>query len=214
MSDYSDLELAPDVVLVRGLFETDRALAEAIEPQAVDPERFKFAMRAFATGVVIVTVEVDGRLWGLTINSVCSISAKPPQVLVSLAHTASCREALLRTGRFGLSVLAEDQRELAELGAVPGGPKVVDVYCERPAGDGPVTVAGALAHLDCSVSRTFEVSDHALVIGVVEEAIVSSGDRPPADPLLYFDRAFRRIGDPLPPSTTQDAHTDSKARTG
>lgn len=192
MSDYSDLEVAPDTVLVRGLIEADTAFAAAIRPQGVDPERFKDAMRSFATGVVIVTVEVEGRLWGLTINSCCSISASPPQVLISLAHTASCRAALLESGRFGLAILGEQHRELAELGAVPGGPKHVDVFCE-PAGDaGAVSVAGALAHLDCTVRRTFEVSDHTLVIGAVERTEVR-----PGAPLLYHDRRFHRLGEPL-----------------
>jgi len=197
MSDYSDLEVSPDVVLVRGLLETDEELAEAIEAPRVDPERFKSAMRAFATGVVIVTVEVDGRLSGLTINSCCSISTRPPQVLISLAHTASCREPLLRRGRFGLSILGERHRELAELGAVPGGPKVVDVFAERLGEDGQATIAGALAHLDCSVAETFEVSDHTLVVGLVERALVGESGEAPANPLVYYDRTFRRLGDPL-----------------
>lgn len=194
MSDYSDLEVAPDVVLVRGLLEADEAFAAPPEPAGVDPERFKFAMRSFATGVVIVTVEVEGRLWGLTINSCCSISTSPPQVLISLAHTASCREPLLRAGRFGLAILSTEHRELAELGAVPGGPKYVDVFCER--GDDVVSVAGALAHLDCSVRQTFEVSDHTLIVGVVEHAVVA-GDEPSTDPLVYYNRTFHELGDPL-----------------
>lgn len=189
MSDYSDLEIGPDVVLVRGLLERDRAF--------VDAERFKTAMRAFATGVVIVTVEEDGGLSGLTINSCCSISTRPPQVLISLAHTASCREALLRRGRFGLSILSERHHNLAELGAVPGGQKVVDVFAERLEEGGPATIAGALAHLDCAVAETFEVSDHTLVVGRVEQAIVGEFGEAPADPLVYYDRKFRKLGDPL-----------------
>ena len=200
MSDYSDLEVSPEVVLVRGLLEADAAFAVAIDERpasGVDPERFKTAMRSFATGVVIVTVEVGDRLWGLTINSCCSISARPPKVLISLAHTASCREPLLTRGRFGLSILAEGQRELAELGAVPGGRKEVDVFAERLEAGGPATIAGALAHLDCSVSETFEVADHTLVIGTVEHAIVDEGGEAPPDPLIYYDRTFRRLGEPL-----------------
>lgn len=181
MSDYSDLEVSPEAVLTRGVIEADRTF--------VDAERFRFAMRAFATGVVIVTVEVDDTIWGLTINSCCSISASPPQVLISLARSASCRDALLRTRRFGLSILAAGQRELAELGAVPGGPKQVDAFSERPGEDGPAMIAGALAHLDCRVNETFEVSDHTLVIGRVGQTVVGAGD-----PLLYFNRSFHRLG--------------------
>ena len=184
MSDYSDLEIGADTVLVRGSLEPDRTF--------VDSERFRTAMRAFTTGVVIVTVEEDGRRAGLTINSCCSISVQPPQVLISLAHAASLREPLLRLGRFGLSILGERHRELAELGAVRGGPKTVDAFVERLGDEGPATIAGALAHLDCSVVRRFEVSDHTLVIGLVEDAVVVGGE-----PLVYFDRTFRKLGDPL-----------------
>lgn len=194
MSDYSDLEVAPEAVLVRGLIEADPSFVEAIEPAGVDPERFKYAMRAFATGVVIVTVEAGDRVSGLTINSCCSISARPPQVLISLAHEASCRQPLLAAGRFGLSILAEAHGELAELGAVPGGPKHVDVFCERPGDGGTAVVAGALAHLDCTVSRTFEVSDHTLIVGAVRRAL---GAPEAADPLVYYNRTFHRLGEPL-----------------
>lgn len=189
MSDYSDLEVMPELVLVRGLLERDRAF--------VDAERFKTAMRAFATGVVIVTVEEEGRVTGLTINSCCSISTRPPKVLISLAHAASVRGTLLRRRRFGLSILGEQHRDLAELGAVPGGPKAIDAFVERRGDDWPATIAGALAHLHCAVAETFEVSDHTLVIGVVEHAIVGESGEAPAHPLVYFDRAFRKLGDPL-----------------
>ncbi|HZC30753.1 MAG TPA: flavin reductase family protein [Gaiellaceae bacterium] len=193
MSDYSDLDLPPDAVLVRGLLEPDQTF--------VDSERFKTAMRAFATGVVIVTVEVEGgRLLGLTINSCCSISTRPPSVLISLAHTASAREPLLARGRFGLSILAERHRELAELGAVPGGPKEVDVFAERLESVGTAAIAGALAHLDCTVSRTFEVADHTLVVGIVDRAVVGDGN-----PLVYYDREFRRLGEPFPPEKARPA---------
>ncbi len=182
---------------MRGLLEADSTFAEAIEGPGADPESFKYAMRTFATGVVIVTVEVGGRLSGLTINSCCSISTSPPQILISLAHGASCREPLLASGRFGISILGAGQRELAELGAVPGGPKVVDVFCEDSDDAGTARIAGALAHLDCSVARTFEVSDHTLVIGAVERALVGRGAEAPGEPLLYFDRTFHRLGEPL-----------------
>lgn len=197
MSDYSDLEVAPELVLRGGLVEADRSFAEAIEP---DPtaESFRFAMRTFGTGVVIVTVQRGESILGLTINACCSISARPPLVLISLAHTASCRDALLAERRFGLSILAEEHRPLAELGAVPGGPKVLDVFCDRlEGGAGPATVGGALAHLDCTVAQTFEVADHTLVIGRVQQAIVRSQLDDAARPLLYFNRTFHSLGEPL-----------------
>ncbi|PWU18985.1 MAG: flavin reductase, partial [Candidatus Rokuibacteriota bacterium] len=162
---------------------------------AVDPEAFKAAMRVLAGGVVMVTARRGDRLWGLTISACCSISASPPRVLISLANSASCLPAVLETRRFGLSILGAGQRPLAQLGAVPGGRKEVDAFAESPDGD-TTMIAGALAHLDCAVDRTFSVSDHTLVIGSVEHALTTADLEQPG-PLVYFNRTFHRLGEPL-----------------
>ncbi|MER3409294.1 MAG: MFS transporter [Thermoleophilia bacterium] len=199
MTDYADLRVDPSVVLLRGLVEADSSFAPPSEaPAAVDPEAFKAAMRVLASGVVMVTARKGERLWGLTISACCSISANPPLVLISLARTASCLPAVLDTGRFGLSILRADQKGLAELGAIPGAPKYVDAFCEeREPGFRTTMIAGALAHLDCRVTATFEVADHALVIGAVERAVTEAELAEPG-PLLYFNRTFHALGDPLP----------------
>ncbi len=196
MSDYADLELDPRVFLVRGQVEADPAFA----PGGVDSEAFKAAMRVLAGGVVMVTARVGERHWGLTISSCCSISASPPKLLISLAHSASCLPAIRETGRFGVSILRADQRSLAELGAAPGAPKYVDAFQERREAElGSTPVAGALAHLDCSVDRTFDVADHAVLVGDVDEVVVSGPlGEGQHGPLLYFDRTFHTLGESLP----------------
>jgi flavin reductase ActVB len=193
VSDYA--EFAPDPrVVVGGYIEADPAFSGE-PPAGVDEETFKTAMRSLAAGVVMVVAQRDDRLWGLTISACCSISASPPQVLISLADDASCREAILDTRRFGLSVLRDDQKHLAELGAVPGGPKYVDAFCDDAGSSRRTTmIAGALVHLDCTVARVFEVSDHTILIGSVE-AVVSPQRE--GGPLLYFDRTFHALGEPL-----------------
>ena len=142
----------------------------------------------------MVTARRGDRLYGLTISACCSISPSPPRVLISLAETASCLPAILETRRFGLSILRAGQKPLAELGAVRGGPKEVDAFSEGR--DGTVTMmAGALAHLDCSVDDTFPISDHVLVIGNVEHAIsVPGNELEEPGPLLYFNRTFHSLG--------------------
>jgi flavin reductase ActVB len=194
VSDYA--EFTPDPrTLLGGYVEADEAFGPS-RPATVDEETFKAAMRSLAAGVVMVIARREERLWGLTISACCSISANPPQILISLANDASCLPAILETRRFGLSVLREDQKHLAELGAVPDAPKYVDAFCETAAGPGrrTTTIAGALVHLDCSVARTFEVSDHTLLIGTVEAVVRPSGE---SGPLLYVERTFHGLGEPL-----------------
>ena len=194
MSDYA--EFAPDPrVLVGGYIEADPTFSPR-RPALVDEETFKSAMRLLAAGVVMVVARKDERLWGLTISACCSISASPPRVLISLADDASCRDAILETRRFGLSVLRDDQKHLAELGAVPGSPKYVDAFCEDAGGERTTTmIAGALLHVECSVERVFSVSDHTLLIGDVEAVVAPDRE---GGPLLYFDRTFHSLGEPLP----------------
>lgn len=197
MTDYADLEVSPEIVL-RGWIEADPSFREERRAAAVDPDSFRAAMRLLAAGVVMVTARVESRVWGLTISSCCSISATPPQVLISLATNASCLPAILETRRFGLSILRAHQRPLAELGAVPGARKHVDAFCEQHGAEPSARIAGALCHLDCRVEQTFEVADHVLVIGTVE-AITRGADAEDdlAGPLLYFNRTFHALGRPL-----------------
>jgi flavin reductase ActVB len=197
MSDFAGFSVDPDLLLRRGEIESDPQTFGATPepPPTVDPEAFKAAMRVLAAGVVMVTAQKDGELHGLTISACCSISANPPLVLISLAQTASCLTAVLDTGRFGLSILRAGQRSLAELGAVPGGPKQVQAFTESS--DGRVTaIAGALAHLDCSVAQVFDAADHVLIIGNVEHAASApEGELHDPGPLLYFNRTFYALGD-------------------
>jgi flavin reductase (DIM6/NTAB) family NADH-FMN oxidoreductase RutF len=199
MSDFAGFSVDPDLVLRRGEIEADRETFGAApeRPPSVDPEAFKAAMRVLAAGVVMVTTQSAGELHGLTISACCSISAAPPQVLISLAESASCLPAVLETGRFGLSILRAEQRSLAELGAVPRGPKQVQAFTES--GAGRVTaIAGALAHLDCTVAQVFRAADHVLIIGDVEHAVSApEGELDDPGPLLYFNRTFYALGSPV-----------------
>lgn len=192
MTDYADLELDPQVLF--GQIEADSSFAPApARPPGVDPEAFKAAMRVLAGAVVMVTARVGDRVWGLTISSCCSISASPPLILISLAESASARPAILETGSFGVSILRGHQKPLAELGAVPGGPKHVDAFCEGRGGS--TMLAGALYHLECRVEQVFDVADHTLIVGAVEAAHAGAeADDDLAGPLVYFNRTFYTLG--------------------
>lgn len=162
----------------------------------ITDREFKNAMSALAGAVVMVTTYVDGRPWGLTISSCCSVTADPPQILISLrSDTVSCRE-ITRAGGFGISMLSSDQRPVAELGAAVGTPKFVEDYCDG--GDDVRTgppIAGALCHLSCSVSGSFEVGDHTVIVGQVD-SVRTRRETHDADPLLYFNRGFRELSPP------------------
>jgi flavin reductase ActVB len=145
---------------------------------------------------VIVTTRINGRPWGLTISACCSVSADPPQIVVSLGSTTTSCKEILQSERFGVSILAARQKELAERGSAVGVAKFVDEFCEScgdcEALDSPM-ISGALFHLDCALAGEHPVSDHHLIVGLVLRAIARTSDDPP-QPLLYFDRRFWNLG--------------------
>jgi flavin reductase ActVB len=154
---------------------------------------FRESMSQLASGVSIVTTEIDGRPWGLTISACCSISMDPPLIMISLATKTASSEGILGTNRFGVSILAENQLEIAKAGAKPGEPKFFEKYTE-PKGTGNFhVVKEALAHVNCEVYNTVIAGDHTIFIGEVKEVIVGGSQTP----LLHYQRQFGSFSNEL-----------------
>lgn len=143
----------------------------------IDPRAFRDTLGRFATGVTIVTMERDGVASGITVNAFLSLSLEPPLVGISIDVRAGAHDTLMACGRYGVSVLRDEQRDasdhfagLASSSAPPftrlGGVPVVD---------------GSLARLACRIVQRIRIGDHTLFVGEVEEATVQGGA-----PLLYF----------------------------
>jgi flavin reductase (DIM6/NTAB) family NADH-FMN oxidoreductase RutF len=163
-----------------------RLIAEPTAEVASAAE-FAEAMSVLASGVVLVTCRLDGRPWGMTVTAFASVSADPPTVLVSLASGSPAARAVEATGRFGVSILAEEQHVVARHGSAPGKPKFLEQFADA-GGGGSVTpvVADALAHLDCEVAEAVRVADHTVYFGRVWEARLSQD----GTPLLYHRRDY------------------------
>jgi flavin reductase (DIM6/NTAB) family NADH-FMN oxidoreductase RutF len=157
------------------------------------------AMRVLASGLVVVTAWVDDRPWGMTVTACCSLSTEPPRLLVSLRSDTLIARTVREQNAFGINVLARNQQDVAQAGSAPGAAKYLDDFCtsEAAAGGGPrhaPRVVGALATLQCTVHRRVEVGDHSLFVGDVHDCRTP---REVGEPLLYFDRSYRQIGEEL-----------------
>ena len=64
------------------------------QPFDFDPRDFRRTLGRFATGVTVVSYELDGACFGATVNSFTSVSIDPPLVLVSLATGSRAAPAL------------------------------------------------------------------------------------------------------------------------
>jgi flavin reductase (DIM6/NTAB) family NADH-FMN oxidoreductase RutF len=159
----------------------------------VTQAEFRKAMGSFATGVTVITVDYEGEVHGMTANAFTSVSLDPLLVLVCVDHRARTHTHLHARKRFGVNVLAEDQRVISEYYADPGA-NYRDAEREAGArfdrtGHGTPVLHGALAYLECRLHTAQEAGDHTVFIAEVEDVVVREGD-----PLLYFRGEYRKIG--------------------
>jgi flavin reductase (DIM6/NTAB) family NADH-FMN oxidoreductase RutF len=153
---------------------------------------FVDAMSTFASGVVIVTCRVGDRPWGMTVTAFASVSAHPPTVLVALDADARSAEAITRTRRFGVSILAAEQVAVARFGAANGASKFLEKLTRLGDDDSPTpAVAGALAHLECDVAQVVSAGTHTVFFGRVRAAHSARDGLP----LVYHSRGYRTVVD-------------------
>lgn len=157
----------------------------------VEQELFRQAMRSWATGVTIVTSAHAGTRHGMTVSSFTSLSVTPPQVLVAITNNARAHGLIRASGIFGVSLLAETQREISDrfagrisdtLNRFEG----LETLCLQT--DAPLLAEG-LACFDCRVSGSFESGDHTIFIGDV----LAARSLKDCWPLVYFNRDYRQI---------------------
>jgi flavin reductase (DIM6/NTAB) family NADH-FMN oxidoreductase RutF len=183
----------------------EAALPELLEAAAgADSDtavEFRRTLGMFATGVTVITTQVDEQIHGMTANAFMSVSLQPPLILISVDRRARMN-GLLREGvLFGVSVLEERQSMLSDrfAGRVTDGPEPdFELVHDVP------LVEGALAHLVARVLRSYWGGDHSLFLGRVEYVRYGEGT-----PLLFHGGGYGRVaGNPrvfsaLPPELLQ-----------
>ncbi|MFI5661502.1 flavin reductase family protein [Streptomyces sp. NPDC051684] len=154
----------------------------------VDAGEFRDALSRFASGVTVVAgLDEAGDPAGLACQSFTSLSLDPPLVLVCVARTSTSWARIAPAGRFGISVLAEDQRALCRTLGSRGPDKFAGLGRRIGRDGGSVLIDGALAQLECELERTIDGGDHEIVIGRVTSLTVPRAD---GRPLLFFRSAF------------------------
>jgi len=147
-------------------------------------------MSAFPTGVAVVTTSDErGCPRGLTAQSVASVSAEPPLLLVSIDRTSRTLPALRASGRFVVNFLRADRDALCTVFASKVEDKFAGVAW-RAAGNGmPILHEDSLAYAECTTEHELQVGDHVVVIGLV---VGGGPPSPDGVPLVYYRRTFSR----------------------
>ncbi len=156
---------------------------------SVTPEEFRKVMGQFATGVTIVTTATsEGTPYGLTVNSFTSVSTDPLLVVICLDNQLSGLTAFKESGKFGVNILAEDQKNLSEHFARAGTDRSEGPYVTGKTG--VPLLEGVLARMECETSSLYPGGDHTLVLGEVKRTEILQPDK---KPLLFYCGGYVRI---------------------
>ena len=139
-------------------------------------DELREVMRRFPAPVAVVTTELDGERFGLTVGSLVSLSLEPPLVGISIGRESSSHEPIRQAPGWAASLLSGGQIEVAQHFARSGIPPVamwvgVDV---RDGSRGPL-VEGALGWLECRTVSEHEAGDHTIFVGEVESIELGAG---------------------------------------
>lgn len=157
-------------------------------------EGLRAALRAFTTGVTVVTSAGDEPPCGVTANSFASVSLVPPLVLVCLGAASSAARTIARNGVFAVSVLSADQEPLARRFASPARPRGCAAFRgvpHRAESTGAPVLDGVACWLDCRLGGMHAGGDHVIVIGEV----VGFDCDPCREPLVFHGGRYRVVRD-------------------
>lgn len=151
------------------------------------------ALRHLTHGVYVLGTRRGRQSNAMTAAWVMQASERPPAVAVSVRHDRYTHDLLMETSTFALSVLREDQVDVATHFSETSGEyhdKLRGVPYGLTPGGSPYLL-DCLAYLDCRTIDTARAGDHTVVIGEVVAADTVQEDYP----LIYdpgeYEEALR-----------------------
>jgi flavin reductase (DIM6/NTAB) family NADH-FMN oxidoreductase RutF len=175
----------------------------------LDPEQLRRAMRAWTTGVTVVTATHAGKRYGMTVNSFTSVSLEPPLVSVALRQLTHTHELVEKSREFGVTVLSVEQRDLSDRFAGKY-PEITDrfagVRLETLSLEAPL-IQGGLAFFNCRVVSSMPVGENTLFVA---EVVAARGEGE-GDPLVYHNRTYWKL-DLTQPSPKLSEAADGQAQ--
>lgn len=164
-----------------------------MNPPSESETAFLDAMASAATGVTVVASAGPAGKTGVTVSAFTSVSADPPLLLICINRKSAACGILSQNAAFSVNVLAENQRELADIFAGRGSVPRERGFAAAPWEDGDLGqpfLPAAAASFDCVLQSALDAGTHRIFIGRVTKA--RQGE---AHAIAYSRRGYRRLTD-------------------
>jgi 3-hydroxy-9,10-secoandrosta-1,3,5(10)-triene-9,17-dione monooxygenase reductase component len=155
----------------------------------IDSRTFRQTVGHFATGVTVITTEVDGAIRALTANSFTAVSLDPPLVLFCVGKTTKTGRAVHAVKGFAVNILQRDQQDLSTYFAGGWTHPLPPPFSFLDWEGGP-RLDGCAAAVGCSIHAIHDGGDHWIVVGRVQTLHRTSC----TSPLLFHSSRYACLG--------------------
>ena len=162
----------------------------------IDPQTFRSTLSHWASGVTVVTTQLNEQRVGITASSFSSLSLEPPQILICVAKKLYTHQLIEQSRIFAVNILGVEQLEwgMRFAGMIPEiEDRFQGIDVQRAVTGAPI-LTNALAWLDCILRDSHDSGDHTIFIGEVMATQATAQ----GNPLLYYQRNWRQLDSTIP----------------
>ena len=150
----------------------------------VNVNNFKKTLSKFSTGITVVCVKKNKKIYGKTVNSFNSLSLNPPMVLFSLGNYSSSLNEFSNTKFLSINILSSKQKKLSDNFA-SSKPNLENInFIEGK--NKTAIIPNCIANLECKLTDKIKKGDHMIFICKILE--LESNDK--LKPLVYFNSKY------------------------
>lgn len=139
-----------------------------------ESKAYRTALGTFATGIAIVTANIDGRWIGITVNSFSSISLSPPMIMWAPDKSSRRHDLFASAKNFAVHVLSADQRHICD--AFVKSADAFDGLHVELSGEGVPLLKHTLAAFECELDSIIDAGDHSIILGKVDRVHHKPGE--------------------------------------
>lgn len=154
-------------------------------------DALKQAFREHPAGVGVITAATPDGPVGLTVSSVASVAVDPPALSFSVTRATGSAGGVLHADSFIVHLLDARHADIAQSFAVSGAARFTAEQGWRTLETGEPYLPNTRAALRCRALHTIEVGSSVIVVAGVLDALFADS----ADPMVYIDRGFHRVGE-------------------
>ena len=144
----------------------------------INMDEVEKAIRKIRNGVFVITFNLDGKNYGMTIAWINRASFKPNMLMISIGKNRKGYEELLETEVFCVNILGDSHLEIARHFGFTDGKNMNDfgdIEFKEMENGSPV-LQNCVAAIECKLVKKSDAGDHVILFGEILNGIDLEGE--------------------------------------